>query len=303
MGISFIWVAILGFGIIFFPESPRYDYRHGRVDVAKATMIKLYGVPENHRVVAEELAEIKEKHQEELLHANQKWWEIFTGPRMPYRIALGVTLQALQQLTGANYFFYYGTVIFKSTGINNSYVTQMILGGVNFGTTFLGLYVVEHFGRRKSLIFGAFWMFVCFMIFASVGHFALDRTTPQNTPHAGKAMIVFACLFILGFASTWGPIIWTICAELYPSRYRSTAMGMSTASNWFWNFLLAFFTPFIVGDIDFRYGYIFAGCLFLATATVYFFVIEGQGMTKSLSSRTSRQNRLQHLKKTFLADS
>jgi SP family sugar:H+ symporter-like MFS transporter len=279
MGISFVWVAILGFGIIFFPESPRYDYRHGKVEAAKRTMTRLYGVSDNHRVVAEELEEIKEKYEEELLHANQKWWEMFTGPRMPYRLVLGITLQALQQLTGANYFFYYGTVIFKSTGINNSYVTQMILGGVNFGSTFLGLYVVEHFGRRKSLIFGAFWMFVCFMIFASVGHFALDRTTPTNTPHAGKAMIVFACFFILGFATTWGPIVWTICAELYPSRYRSTALGMSTASNWFWNFLLAFFTPFIVGDIDFRYGYIFAGCLFLATATVYFFVIEGQGRT------------------------
>lgn len=106
MGVSFIWVAILGFGIIFFPESPRYDYRHGRIEQAKRTMIKLYGVPDNHRVVAEELAEIKEKHDEELLHSNQKGWEIFTGPRMPYRLALGITLQALQQLTGANYFFY-----------------------------------------------------------------------------------------------------------------------------------------------------------------------------------------------------
>lgn len=56
-------------------------------------------------------------------------------------------------------------------------------------------------------------------------------------------------------------------------------MAMSTASNWFWNFLLGFFTPFIVGDIDFRYGYIFAGCLFLAAGVVYFFVIEGQGRT------------------------
>lgn len=123
------------------------------------TMAKLYGVPVNHRVVVEELAEIREKHQEELGHKDQKWYELFTAPRMAYRIAVGVALQALQQLTGANYFFYYGTVIFKSTGITNSYVTQMILGGVNFGTTFLGLYVVEHFGRRRSLIFGAFWMF------------------------------------------------------------------------------------------------------------------------------------------------
>jgi hypothetical protein len=31
---------------------------------------------------------------------------------------------------------------------------------------------------------------------------------------------------------TWGPIIWTICAEMYPSRYRSNAMALSTASNW-----------------------------------------------------------------------
>lgn len=56
-------------------------------------------------------------------------------------------------------------------------------------------------------------------------------------------------------------------------------MALSTASNWGWNFLLAFFTPFIVGDIDFRYGYIFAACLFVAAGVVYLFVIEGQGRT------------------------
>ncbi|RQM06671.1 hypothetical protein DH86_00001291, partial [Scytalidium sp. 3C] len=117
------------------------------------------------------------------------------------------------------------------------------------------------------------------MIFASVGHFALNQNDPQSTESAGTAMIVFACLFILGFASTWGPMVWTICAELYPARYRSNAMALSTASNWIWNFLLAFFTPFIVQDIDFRYGYVFAGCLFLCVSTVYFFVIEGQGRT------------------------
>ena len=33
-----------------------------------------------------------------------KWYEIFTGPKMFYRTALGVVLQAGQQLTGANFF-------------------------------------------------------------------------------------------------------------------------------------------------------------------------------------------------------
>lgn len=155
----------------------------------------------------------------------------------------------------------------------------MILGGVNFGTTFGGLYVIEHFGRRKSLITGGIWMFVCFMVFASVGHFSLDIQTPANTPGAGTAMVVFACLFITGFAMTWGPMVWAIVAELYPSRYRARAMSMATASNWLWNFLLGFFTPFITQDIDFAYGYVFAGCLAVAVMVVYFFVIEGKDRT------------------------
>ena len=161
----------------------------------------------------------------------------------------------------------------------NSYITQIILNTINFVVTFLGLYMVEHFGRRKSLIAGALWMFVCFLIFASVGHFLLDLNDPRSTPTPGVVLIVFAALFILGFATTWGPMIWTIQAEIFPSRYRAKGMALSTASNWIWNFLIAFFTPFIVKAIDFRYGYVFAACNLMAAVIVYFFVIEGQGRT------------------------
>ena len=54
-----------------------------------------------------------------------------------------MALQSFQQLTGANYFFYYGTTVFKSVGLSDSFVTQIILGAVNFVCTFLGLYVME----------------------------------------------------------------------------------------------------------------------------------------------------------------
>ncbi|KAJ5682532.1 hypothetical protein N7462_005697 [Penicillium macrosclerotiorum] len=279
MGVTYIWAIILCLGMACFPESPRYDYRHGKVDKAIDTLSKIYGVPRNHRALHIEFDEIKQKYEEEVRNGAVTWKQLFRAPTMAKRVAVGVALQALQQLTGANYFFYYGTTVFMGAGIENSYVTQMILGGVNFGTTFLGLYLIEHYGRRRSLIAGALWMFVCFMVFASVGHFSLDREDPQRTKSAGVAMVVFACLFILGFASTWGPMVWTIIAELYPSQYRARGMSLATASNWLWNFLLAFFTPFIVSAIDFRFGYVFAGCLFLAAGLVYVAVIEGQGRT------------------------
>jgi sugar porter (SP) family MFS transporter len=281
MGLAFVFAFILGAGILIFPETPRFLYRKGKKDEARRVMLKVYGAPENHYSVHLELEEIGAKLRAESVHEGvvQEWINMFRAPKMAYRILLGVALQMFQQLTGANYFFYYGTVIFKATGINNSYVTQMILNGINFGSTFYGLYIVEHYGRRRSLIVGSFWMFLMFLIFASVGHFSLDRNDPQSTESSGTAMIVLASFFIFGFATTWGPMIWTICGELYPSRYRAKGMALSTASNWFWNFLLAFFTPFITGDIDFLYGYVFAGCNVLGLLLIYFFVIEGQGRT------------------------
>ena len=279
MGIGFLWALVLGVGILFFPETPKHNFRKGKPDQAKHTMTKLLGVSDSHRKVALELAEMKEALEAETAGGKPHWWEVFTGPRMAYRTILGIVLQALQQLTGANFFFYYGTTIFVSTGLNNSFETQIILGTVNVVCTFPGLYFVERFGRRISLILGGAWMCMCFLVFASVGHFALDQATPQNTPQAGTAMIVFACLFIAAFASTWGPMVWTVTGELYPSRYRAQCMALSTASNWIWNFLIAFFTPFITSAIDFRYGYVFAACCGAASVIVYFFLLEAQGKT------------------------
>ncbi|KAJ6134204.1 hypothetical protein N7523_000526 [Penicillium sp. IBT 18751x] len=277
LGITFVFALLLGIGMLFFPESPRFEIRKGRKESARLTMSTLYGIPENHIQIIRELEEIDS--QLLLEHHDQRWYEMFTAPRMAYRLFLGMMLQALQQLTGANYFFYYGTTIFKGAGISNSFVTQVILGAVNFATTFGGLYAIEHFGRRKSLITGGAVMFVCFIIFASVGHFSLNVHHPEDTPGAGKAMVVVACIFISAFAMTWGPMVWSIVAELYPSQYRAKGMALATASNWLWNFLLGFFTPFITDKIDFAYGYVFAGCLAFGTVFVYLFVIEGKGRT------------------------
>ncbi|KAK5127371.1 hypothetical protein LTR85_006710 [Meristemomyces frigidus] len=278
MGLGFIWPVIMACGIFFLRESPRWDYRHGKIDEARKTIALSYGVPENNWEVHREMREIKEKFDAENAGGGKhKFYEVFTGPRMLYRTLLGMTLQMLQQLTGANYFFYYGTTIFASVGISDSYVTAMILGGVNFGMTIPGLYVVEHFGRRRALITGGLWMFMCFLVFASVGHFLLNANQDTNT--AGVVMIVFACLFIAGYAMTWAPIVWAVIGEIFPTRYRAQAMGLSSASNWIWNFLLAFFTPFITHDIDYRYGYIFAACCFAGAVVVYFFLCESKGRT------------------------
>jgi SP family sugar:H+ symporter-like MFS transporter len=238
MGVGFVWSFLMVVGMIFMQESPRWEYRQGKVDSARHTIALSYGVTEDHPYVQREIQEIEQKLEAEKVGGeHHPWYEIFTGPRMLYRTMLGISLQALQQLTGANYYFYYGTTIFNSVGISNPYVTSIILGGVNFGMTFPGLYIVEKYGRRPSLIAGGLWMFMCFLVFASLGHFALPNDDGTSSQGVGYAMIVFACLFISGYAMTWGPIVWAVIGEIYPSRYRAKCMALATSSNWYVNLL------------------------------------------------------------------
>ncbi len=114
MGVGFIWSIYLGVGILFFPETPRFNYRNGKIEEAKATMYKVYGASPNHFSVHVELEEIEQKLRAESAREGvvQEWIKMFGAPKMGYRIVLGIALQMFQQLTGANYvrFLYQSTV-------------------------------------------------------------------------------------------------------------------------------------------------------------------------------------------------
>lgn len=107
-GLGFLWALILGVGILFLPESPRFAYRKGRVEEARRTIARFAGVDKFSHSVNQEVADIKAKLDEEKGASRVRWTGIFTADRMLYRTLLGVFIQAGSQLTGANFFFYYG---------------------------------------------------------------------------------------------------------------------------------------------------------------------------------------------------
>ncbi|TCD71050.1 hexose transporter hxt1 [Steccherinum ochraceum] len=279
VGISILWALILGVGILFMPESPRWLAAHGQFDKAKISLARARGIPAHeaesnwkvHREVADMRAAIE---QESKLQAT--WMDCFRPQKKQlYRTLLVMTLQMFQQLTGANYFFYYGATVFQSVGIQDSFVTQIILGAVNFGCTFGGMYVMERYGRRMPLMVGGVWQSAWLFVFAAAG----TAKDPQVNPGIGKLMIVSACLFILGYAMTWAPGIWILTGETFPTRTRSMQAALAAGSNWLWNFLLAFFTPFIVKAIKFRYGFVFAACNLTGAVIVYFFLYESSDLS------------------------
>lgn len=285
IGIGFVWAFGLLFGMMFMPESPRFTLKCGNEAKTRKDMMKIRGVPAENEALNHDIFEMQEALaiDARLPHG---FGEIIHGePKVFYRVALGTVLQMFQQLTGANYFFYYGTTIFTSIGLSNSYVTSIILGAVNFGCTFGGLYVVEKFGRRRALIIGGIGMFCAFLVFASVGFTVIIPGSDvgggqgQVTENGGYIMIVFGCIFILFYATTWAPIVWTVNAEMMASRVRTISVGITGCGNWSWNFLLSFFTPFIASSIGFKYGYVFAACSLTGAVIVYLFLYETKGLT------------------------
>lgn len=282
LGLCFLWAIFMLIGLMVVPESPRFLLEKGKVETARQSLAKSNKLDPEHPMVTSELESINFAIEKGRLAGNASWAELFSNKGQIFkRVMMGAMIQSLQQLTGNNYFFYYGTSIFQAVGLDDSFETSIILGAVNFGSTFVALWIVDKFGRRKCLLSGSATMSICFVIFATIGVTSLwphGRDQPSSKP-AGNAMIVFTCLFIFFFATTWAPIAYVIVSESYPLRVRSRAMAIAVGCNWIWGFLIGFFTPFITRTIHFYYGYVFMGCLIFSFFYVFFFVCETKGLT------------------------
>ena len=282
LGLSFAWALFMIGGMLLVPESPRYLVQNGRLEEARRSLAISNKVSVDSPVVLGEFESISAGIEAERAAGSAKFTELFSskGKILP-RVIMGVMIQSLQQLTGNNYFFYYGTSIFASIGLNDGFEAAIIIGIVNFASTFVSLWTVERFGRRGCLLSGAASMTVCFVIYASIGVTRLypnGKDEPSSKP-AGNAMIVFTCFYIFCFATTWAPTAYIIVSETFPLRIKGPAMAISIGANWMWGFIISFFTPFITGAINFYYGYVFMGCLIFMFFYIFFFVNKTKGLT------------------------
>ncbi|CCX04720.1 Similar to Probable glucose transporter rco-3; acc. no. Q92253 [Pyronema omphalodes CBS 100304] len=280
IAIQFVWAFILATGLFFLPESPRWYVKQGRHEEAATALARLRGQPASSDYIKDELAEIQANFEYEMSISQAGWADCFKGlgPSGNFRrVLIGVFLQMFQQLTGVNFIFYYGTTFFQTSGIKNAFLISLITNLVNVITTPIAFWGVEKMGRRKLLLIGAIVMLVCEFIVGAVG------TALPGSQAASTCLVVFVCFYIFGFATTWGPSAWIIIGELYPLPIRAKGVALATASNWLWNFVLGYVTPYMVDPTEgnlgakvfFVWGTTCVGCFLFA----YFFVPETKGLS------------------------
>lgn len=245
LGLQFTWACVLSLGLLILPETPRYLIKRGLKEAAAISLSRLRRLDRLHPALVEELAEIEANHEYELALGPATYKDIIVGtPHLGRRTLTGCCLQMLQQLTGVNFILYYGTTFFNGAGISNPFLISMIINIVNFVSTFPALFVIEAWGRRKVLIWGAIAMAVCQLLIAAFSVVAGD--TMRST--ANQILVVFICIDIFFFAASWGPVTWVITSEIYPLKVRAKSTSISTASNWLLNFGISYGTPYMVEE-------------------------------------------------------
>jgi len=290
IAIQFLWAIFLALGLFLLPESPRYYVKKGKLDLAAKSLCSVRGQPLDSEYIQDELAEIVANHEYEMSVIPQTsyiggWTNCFTGSIMSpasnlRRTILGVGLQMMQQLTGINFIFYFGTSFFQTLGtINNPFLISLVTTLVNVCSTPISFYTVEKFGRRRLLIYGSAGMVIMQFIVAIMG------VSNGSDPKVVSAMIAFICFNVFFFATTWGPIAWVLVGEIFPLPIRSRGVGLSTASNWFWNCIIGIITPYMVGNspgsanLGAKVFFIWGSLCCLSLTFAYFLAPETKGLS------------------------
>lgn len=145
-------------------------------------------------------------------------------------------------------------------------LTRLIQYVINVVLTLPAIVYLDKWGRRPSLIIGSFFMMTWLFVSGAlqqyygepnVGSIRNDQNSAitwivhDNRP-ASSAIVACSYLFVATFATTWGPTSWTYPAEIFPSKIRAKAVSLATASNWFWNMVLAFAVPPLLWNISYK---------------------------------------------------
>ncbi|KAI5360724.1 Putative major facilitator, sugar transporter, major facilitator superfamily [Septoria linicola] len=231
LGSAFIPSFILGAGIFFCPESPRWLMKKGRMAEAYQSMNKLRAHP---IIAARDFYYSYVIYEEELrLSAGSTYFtrlrDCFTVPRIRRSNYGASTVMIAQQMCGINIISFYSSTIFEQVGYT---ATQALYASLGYGAvqvvfTIPTLFLIDTKGRRTLTL--ATFPFMCIFLLAA----GLSLLVPEDASRGSRIgpVVLFVYLFTIAYSLGEGPVAFQYSAEVFPTIQREQGMAWAVCIN------------------------------------------------------------------------
>ncbi|KNG80717.1 putative MFS sugar transporter [Aspergillus nomiae NRRL 13137] len=264
-------VVVCGF-IFHLPESPRWLCKVDRIEEARGVLAALYDEDTHSESVDQIMRDILLSLQMSENKSLQSLLDM-KPQRNLQRLILAATVQMLLQLTGINAITYYAPTIYsKQLGFppRQAFVLAAASQAVFIIGSFVCAYTVDRFGRRKLLLSSSIGLTICMACLTGV-------VSNPNNDAALRSGVFFLYLFYFVASLGYLGLPFLYASELAPVHLRAPVCGISTATSWFFNFLVAEITPVAIESIGYRYFILWCATNAAAIPIVYFFFPETAG--------------------------
>ncbi|KAM5448687.1 hypothetical protein MaudCBS49596_005193 [Microsporum audouinii] len=284
---------ILGAGILFFPDSPRWLFMKDREEDGRKSLATLRQKPADHHTIETEFLEIKASVILENTYAKEKFANL-SGVKLHVaqyfsllstwsrfrRLAIGCSIMFFQQFMGCNAMIYYAPTVFKQLGLDGNTASLLatgVYGIINCISTLPALFWIDRLGRRMLLMCGAVGTFISLVIVGGIiGAFGSNF---KEHVAAGWIGVVFIYIYDINFSYSFAPIGWVLPSEIFHLSIRSKAISITTSTTWMCNFIIGLVTPGMLDKIGWGTYIFFAAFCLIAFIFTFLYVPETRGKT------------------------
>ncbi|TMW69010.1 hypothetical protein Poli38472_001166 [Pythium oligandrum] len=214
-------------------ESPAWLLLCHRQNEAEAVLARLYG--EENVALAIQWMKMSAAPND----THKATWKSLFATRYRLQVTLAVHLPLSMQLCGMNAVSFYSSTIFKTAGIDDGRVGNLIIGIVFLVPSFIVPAMTNRFGNRKMLLGGKLAM-----LFAGTG------LTIALVYKASTLSIVFIAIFGVSYMLTLCALSFPTGASVFPDAIRASGMSLMMLVNWLGTLFNGIAFPYIASALD-----------------------------------------------------
>ncbi|RHN65337.1 putative major facilitator, sugar transporter, major facilitator superfamily [Medicago truncatula] len=256
LGFAVVPAIMIIIGAIFLPDSPSSLIERGQDDKAKKELIKIRGTSD----VDDEFNDLLAASQASKA-IKYPWACLLTRQYRP-QLTMAIAIPLFQQLTGMNVITFYAPVLFKTIA------------------TLVSIATVDKFGRRTLFLQGGAQMFICQIIVAAAvqSKFGVDGNPGELPKWYALLVVIGICVYVMGFAWSWGPLGWLVPSEIFPLEVRSAAQSVNVSVNMIFTFAIAQVFTTMLCHMKFGLFIFFALLVVVMSLFIYKFLQETKGV-------------------------